>query len=585
MSAERVLPIATGRDTWRWLRRELRARPLDLGTTVLVGLFGAAASVVPVYALGRLVDRVQQGAPSSAIVSVTIAITVSAVLAGVATGLSSYLVGRLGGRILAGLRERTVARALTLPATTLERTGRGELLSRVGADVAAIGGAVSDVLPTLLSSVLLGVLSVAAMVGIDWRLGLAGLASGPLYVLALRWYLPRSAPGYAEERAAAADRSQQLVESMQGLKTIHAYRRHRRHLDGITIASARENHVSISVFGLFTRFVGRINRAEYVGLTAIVVVGFFLVRANAVTVGGTAAAAVLFHRLFNPIGMLLYTFDDMQAAGASLARLVGVVDMPAAPEPPPGARPADTSLVLTGVHATYDGIVEVLAGISLRLAPGERVALVGGTGAGKTTLAAVAAGILAPTRGSALIGGVPLERLASPRSHVAIVSQEIHVFAGTLVDDLRLARPDSTEEEVAAALATVGALGWVQDLPDGLHTIVGEGGHELTAARAQQLALARLVLTDPAVAILDEATAEAGSLGARALEESAAAATAGRTTLVVAHRLTQAVTADRVVVLDAGRIVEEGTHAQLVAAGGRYADLWQAWAVGLPSTA
>jgi len=164
-----------------------------------------------------------------------------------------------------------------------------------------------------------------------------------------------------------------------------------------------------------------------------------------------------------------------------------------------------------------------------------------------------------------------------PRSQVAIISQETHVFAGPLAEDLRLARPDATEPELSAALAMVGALDWVVDLPEGLATVVGEGGHQLTAAQAQQVALARLVLLDPPVAVLDEATAEAGSAGARVLEEAAAAATKGRTVLVVAHRLTQAASADRVIVLEHGAIAESGTHAGLVAAGGRYAELWAAW--------
>jgi ATP-binding cassette subfamily C protein len=366
---------------------------------------------------------------------------------------------------------------------------------------------------------------------------------------------------------------------MQGVRTVHAYQLTGRHLRDIEVASARARDISVSVFSLFTRFVGRVNRAEFVGLASIVVVGFLLVREGSVTVGQTTAAAMLFHRLFNPISMLLFTFDEVQAAGASLARLVGVVTIPVAAEPVDEPEPADATLDVSDVHFSYDGVAEVLHGVSIRLEPGERVALVGSTGAGKTTLAAVAAGILLPSGGSALVGGVPLAALGSARlrAHVAIVSQETHVFAGPLIEDLRLARPDASEQDVAAALATVGALDWVHALPEQEQTIVGEGGHELTAAQAQQLALARIVLADPAIVILDEATAEAGSLGARDLEKSAAAATAGRTTLIVAHRLTQAAAADRVVVLEHGRIVEEGSHARLVAANGRYAELWQAW--------
>jgi ATP-binding cassette subfamily C protein len=175
------------------------------------------------------------------------------------------------------------------------------------------------------------------------------------------------------------------------------------------------------------------------------------------------------------------------------------------------------------------------------------------------------------------IGGVPLADLAEPRRHVVLVTQEVHVFAGTLADDLRLACTDASAAQLEAALARVGALDWAQALPDGLGTRIGDGGAELTALQSQQLALARLVLADPPVAILDEATAEAGSTGARVLEQAADAALAGRTALVVAHRLSQAASADRVVVLEAGRVVEDAPHDVLVHAGGAYAALWSSW--------
>jgi ATP-binding cassette subfamily C protein len=576
-----LLPIASARQSWNWLWAQLRGRPLDGGATLLVGVLAAAASIVPVYALGVLVDRVRSGAGTSVILPITLVIVVSALVSGVTTGISTVLIARLCGRILAGLRERTVAKALTLPAPVLERAGKGDLLSRVGADVASIGHAVSDTVPTMVSSVLLGVLSLAAMAGIDWRLGLAGAVAVPLYAVALRWYLPRSGPGYATERAAIAERSQFLVDSAQGLRTVHAYRLEQRHLEQISMASRRARDVSISVFSLFTRFVGRVNRAEFVGLSTILVVGFFLVDVDAITVGETAAAAVLFHRLFNPVSNLLYSFDQVQAAGASLARLVGVVTLlPAEPiNRAGGPEPSGGVLELSGVDFSYDGTHQVLFDVGFRVSAGQRVALVGSTGAGKSTVASLAAGVLTPTAGSVRVGGVPVTDLppARLREQVAIISQETHVFAGPLVEDLRLASPGASRSQVEEALALVGALDWVSMLPEGLDTLVGEGGHELTPAQAQQLALARLVLLDPVVAILDEATAEAGSAGARALEASAAAATHGRTTLIVAHRLTQAAAADRVIVMEHGRIVEDGSHPDLVAAGGRYAELWQAW--------
>lgn len=576
-----ILPVAGSRETWAWLRREMRSRIGMVCATVLVGLLAAAASVLPVYVLGVLVDRIIDGAPSSVIVTIAVVIATAALVGGLATGMSNYLIGRLGAVMLADLREAGVERALSLPTVTVERVGRGDLLSRVSTDVATIAKAVTDVFPTMFAAVMLAVLSLVSMLGLDWRLALAGAVAVPFYVLALRWYLPRSAPRYAEERRAIGQRSQVLIENMLGAATVHAYHTHPAHQDGIDAASARVRDISIGVFTFFTRFVGRINRAEFIGLSAILVTGYWLVQHGSVTVGQTTAAALLFHRLFSPISMLLFTFDEAQDAGASLARLVGLVSIPrGADAATPGATPRDGALELTDLEFSYDGEHAVLHGVSVRVDAGQRVALVGSTGAGKSTVAGIAAGVLTPQRGVARIGGTPLAELTAEqhRHHVAIVSQDVHVFAGPLADDLRLAKPGATDAEVLAALDTVGAGGWVAALDDGVRTVVGEGGHELTSAQAQQLALARLLLLDPTVAILDEATAEAGSLGARDLERAAAAVTQGRTTLIVAHRLTQAASADRIVVMAHGDVVEEGTHADLVSANGRYARLWRAWA-------
>ncbi|GHJ44012.1 ABC transporter permease [Catellatospora sp. TT07R-123] len=579
-----VLPIASARDSRGYLFAALRSRWPGLLGALAAGAAGAAAGVATVYTLGVLVDRVRAGGPGAEIGGVAAVLVGCAVVGGLATGLGTYLTGRIGAAVLAELRERVLARVLTLPSTTVEGAGQGDLLSRVGSDATVIGKAVADVIPMMATSVLLGVLSLAAMAGLDWRLGLAGAVAVPLYAVALRWYLPRSSPIYARERRAGADSSQHLVESLHGVRTVHAYRLLGWRMGGLETASAARRDLSVSVFTLFTRFVARVNRAEFFGLSAILVVGFLLVRDGALTVGETAAAAVLFHRLFNPIGMLLFMFDEVQLAGASLARLVGVVAIPDPAEPVAVAEPADASLELADVVFGYAPGVPVLHGVTLRLAPGERVALVGTTGAGKSTLAAIAAGVLRPQAGTARSGGVPLAGLGPLlRRRIAMVTQETRVFAGPLAEDLRLARPGATDGELRAALSTVDALDWAADLPEGLATVVGEGGHPLTAAQAQQVALARLVLADPAVVVLDEATAEAGSQGARVLERAAAAATAGRTALVVAHRLTQAATADRVCVMEDGRIVEEGHHDDLLAAEGRYAALWRAWQARTPA--
>jgi ATP-binding cassette subfamily C protein len=303
--------------------------------------------------------------------------------------------------------------------------------------------------------------------------------------------------------------------------------------------------------------------AELVGCGAILLVSFWLVRDGSIAIGAATAAALYFIRLFNPINTLLFLVDEVQSAGASLARLVGVAELPVPPEAPRSA--SHRGLRLEGIHHAYVPGRDVLHDVDLTIAPGERVALVGLSGSGKTTLARLAAGVEPPQRGR--VDGPP----------ATLVAQEVHVFAGPLAADLRLAAPEASDAQLLDALAVVGARGWVEALPDGLATVVGDGGHRLNATHAQQLALARLALADRPVAVLDEATAESGSAGARTLEAGARAALAGRTALVVAHRLAQAVESDRIVVLHDGRVVEEGRHEELVAAGGRYAELWAAW--------
>ncbi|HWM57776.1 MAG TPA: ABC transporter ATP-binding protein [Pseudonocardia sp.] len=582
MSGRVLLPVASGAATRRVVGSMLRAhRGLAVGTAVTV-LTGTVAGLAFPPIVGRITDAVIAGTGPAAIDVLAVALLGALLAQAALSGWATVLVARLGEQALATLREEVVERALQVPLAQVERAGTGDLVARVGDDVDAVSRAVREAVPALLTAVLTIALTVVGLGLLDWRLALAGFAAVPVHVLATRWYQRRAGPQYAAERIALGERAQQLSETVSGARTVRAFRLGRTHAGLVRDASAQALEATLRTGWTGARFFFQINGAELVGTAAVLVTGFLAVRAGVVSVGEAAAAALYFHGLFNPIGAVLTLIDTAQDAAASLRRLVGVTSLSPPPEPAHPAEFGEPSVQLKGVRFAYTGDHDVLDGVDLDVAPGERVALVGPSGAGKTTIAKLIAGIHPPGAGSVRLGGATHDELgpAAGRAAVVLVTQEVHVFAGPVADDLRLARPGATDAELRGALAAVGAQDWVEALPDGLATVVGEGGYPLTATQAQQLALVRVALVGAPIVVLDEATAEAGSAGARELERSAAAATRGRTTLVVAHRLTQAATADRVAVVDEGRIVEDGPHARLAADSGPYAALWADWSTG-----
>ena len=313
-------------------------------------------------------------------------------------------------------------------------------------------------------------------------------------------------------------------------------------------------------------------------VVATLLAGGWMYVAGWVGLAQVTAATLYVQQLIDPVDRLLSWLDHLQTGAASLARLLGVAKVP--DDRAPGARrPDDERLAAHDVRYSYVDGRDVLHGVTLALRPGERLAMVGPSGAGKSTLGRLLAGIDGPRTGSVTVGGVPLVELPLDglRRHVALVTQEHHMFAGTLRENVSLARPGASDVDVHSALSAVDALDWVLALPGGLDTVVGSGGHPLTPAQEQQVALARLVLADPHTLVLDEATSLIDPRAARHLERSLAAVLRGRTVVAIAHRLFSAHDADRVAVVEDGRVTELGSHAELIAAGGAYAALWRSW--------
>lgn len=575
-----LLPTATSTRTRAAVRELVRPhRGLAFGGFAVM-IVATAVGLLVQPLLGRIVDLVaEQRSPDAVTLPVVLLILV-ALAHGGTTALGLSLVSRLGETVLARLRERFVEKALRLPLEQVEKAGAGDLTARVTRDVSVVGEAVRNALPELARSLLAIFLTLAAMAALDWRFLVAALLAVPIQAFTARWYVRHAVPLYARQRIATGAQQQQLLDTISGAGTVRAFRVEEQHTTRVTRRSSTAVELTMRGVRLVLDFYNRLHVAEYLGLAAVLVTGFLLVRDDSVSIGTATAAALYFHSLFTPVNSALVLLDDAQSATASLARLVGVAD-----EPTPGPANAPTAagdgtVTVTGVDHEYVPGRPVLMNVDLTLRAGERVALVGPSGAGKTTLAKLIAGVHQPTSGSVHLTGTRARGDGLP---VALVTQETHVFAGPLADDLRLAHADATDEELRTALTAVDALDWVEALPEGLDTVVGDGGHRLTSAQVQQLALARLMVADPPVAVLDEATAEAGSTGARLLEKAAGRAVEGRTSLVVAHRLTQAATADRIVVMEGGRIVESGTHDELRAGSGPYASLWEAWSGTRPA--
>ncbi len=556
-----------------------------LRTASVLGLHVAASSVAlagPAL-LGVGVERLAAGQGVTAtVVAFALVVALSAALTGAASAASVAL----GERLLAELRGLVVDVAASLPPTDVD--AGADLLVRATSDVDAVAVAVRTGVPRLVVAVLTVLLTAAALVLLSPALAAAAATAVVVAAAPVGWYLRRCGPVYDQERTMNAARLRRFHDTVATARLARSYGR----VEEADLAqrTADALWVQAAMRGARIRVVVRAGVAGglAVGLASVVVVGTASSGSGAGALGAVTTAVLYLLRAVEPLEMLVHQLDELQTARAAASRIAGVVTWPpAAPPAPhvPALDPTHHGLRAEGVSFAYVPGTDVVRGVDLEVGPGERVVLVGRSGAGKSTLARLLAGVHPPDAGIVTLGGVDLSELppAPLRRLVVLLDQDGHVFDGTLADDLRLVAPGTADDQLLRVLAAVGAR-WVDDLPQGLRTEVGAGAHPLTPPQAQQLALARIVLLDPAVVVLDEATAALDAATSVAAEAGLEAVLAGRTVVVVSHRLDAARRAHRVVVVDDGRIVESGSHGELVAAGGSYATLWRAWAGGATTT-
>ncbi|MER7001795.1 ABC transporter ATP-binding protein [Dactylosporangium sp. NPDC000555] len=570
-----MLPIAGPAQVRAYLRGLFAAHPGRLALVLALHLAAAVAGLAAPPLLGALVERVAAGTTTWTVDRIALAIAGFVVAQSVLVRYARLAAAQLAELALARLREEFVDGVLAIPLSTVERAGTGDLLSRASRDVSQTSESVQSALPAIVVGVLQMLLTFGAIALVGPILLLPGLVAVPVLYFVSRWYFRRATAGYLREGAAYARLTDGLTETVEGARTVDALRLRRRriertqeHLAG-TYAAARYTLSLRTVWFPVTEFGYALPAA------VTLVAGGWFVAEGWSTVGQVTAAVLYFVAIIDPLDRVLSYFDQLQLGLASFARLVGVRTAAAEPVPAGGPQPVDEQLVAKGVRYSYVAGRDVLHGVDLAIRPGERLAMVGPSGAGKSTLGRLLAGVHAPRAGSVELGAVPLTELPLDelRGHVALVTQEHHVFLGSLRDNLTLARAGATDEELCAALATVDALDWALALPKGLDTT----DLALSPAQAQQLALARLVLADPHTLVLDEATSLIDPRAARHLERSLAGALEGRTVVAIAHRLFSAHDADRVAVVEDGRITELGSHDELVEAGGAYAALWRSW--------
>jgi ATP-binding cassette subfamily B protein len=564
------------------LRRLLRPFALALIIGLILDGLDALASVAMPALVRNGIDNGVQTRVFHAIIVVSVAALAIVLVDWAINAVQTMVVGRNGERILYTLRVKIFSHLQRLGLDYYERELSGRIMTRMTTDVDALSSFLQTGLITMVNSVLTfgGVL--IALLVINLRLGLTVLTLIPLVVALTVIFRSKSSKAYNDAREKVSAVNANLQENVAGLRVSQAYRREARNqarFAGLSDAYRRSRLRAQRYIALYFPFVQSLST---IAGAVVLLVAAGQMRSGALTAGALIAYLLYIDLLFSPVQQLSQVFDGYQQAAVGLRRIGELLRTPTSTpqaQHPRRAVHAPGRIEFRDVHFSYGGEREALSGVNLTVAPGETVALVGETGAGKSTLVKLVARFYDVTSGRVLVDGVDVRDydLESYRRRLGVVPQEAHLFATTVRDAIAYGRPEATDAEVEAAARAVGAIDMIARLPDDFSHEISERGRNLSAGQRQLIALARAYLVDPDILLLDEATAALDLATEAAVTEATERLAARRTTMVVAHRLTTAARADRIMVVDGGRIVESGTHDDLLAAHGAYASLWAAF--------
>ena len=490
--------------------------------------------------------------------------------------------GRIGQEVLLELRRRIFRHFQRLDVAFHDRYTSGRVVARSTNDVEAIQDMLQNGFDGLITAVLTLCGTAVLLIVLDVKLGLMCLCAFPILVLLVWWFRNQSSKTYLKVRESAALVIVQFVETMTGIKAVQAYRREPRNQEIFTDVADQYKNINERAFKLLAVFMPGVRLVGNITTGVVLLYGGYLVLQGDMTLGTLTAFLLYLRIFFEPMQEISQFFNTFQSAAAALEKIAGVLaEQPGIEDPvtPVELPKVKGDIDFRDVDFAYVPGRPVLPGLNLSIAAGQTVALVGTTGAGKTTIAKLIARFYDPTSGAVTLDGVDLRELAQAelRRHVVMVTQENFMFEGTVADNIRFGRPDASDDEVRAAAAAVGADRFIDALAEGYDTDVAKRGGRLSAGQRQLVAFARAFLADPAVLILDEATSSLDIPSERMVQRALATVLADRTAVVIAHRLSTVQIADRVLVLEHGRIVEDGPPAELVQGDGRYAALHRAW--------